>query len=103
MKYLPIVWLLGASLMFIELFNPFGWGQRLFWGRQPPYHWIQGDMSRNTEGSIDEHYIGANGVECAEVYRFASQNSMFTVLGFGFDGEYETQAQAEAKAQRECR
>jgi hypothetical protein len=86
----------SCSLFAIMEFNLGGWGQRIFFGQKPPYHWVQNNNA--TEG---ETYYGANGKDCANVYRF--QGTSYTVYGFGFNQDFQTRQQAEAKAEKECR
>ncbi|MGD0942407.1 MAG: hypothetical protein ABR905_22165 [Terracidiphilus sp.] len=91
------------SAAFIEVFNPLGYGQRIYYGQQPPYRWLVEDTSDQFTGSIKEVYIGANDRICATVYRFASLDVLYKVYGYGFSESYETQRQAEQEAERECR
>ncbi len=93
----------GLALLFVIEANPFGWGVRLFDGQRPPYHWEFAEMSKYSLGSVDLSYVGSNDAVCARVYRYALVRAEYTVFGFGFSGEYATEAEARRKAERECR
>lgn len=97
--------ILFASILAIGILisNPLGISQRIFFDQQPPYHWVQQDVSHNSPGSMRETYNGINGNTCATVYRYATFGNTFTVYGFGFNNDYQTQADAETAAEKECR
>lgn len=98
-----VVWSLVIASLVVEKFNPLGYGQRIFWGQRPPYRWIQDSPTLYPLGTINERYVGSNGAECASVYHIPGIRDGYTVFGSGFQGEYETQVQAEQVAEHECR
>lgn len=107
MKLVRVVFLGGWVVMICAILimnlNPFGWGQRLFFNQRPPYRWVQLDVARNSVGSMDEEYKGANDDTCARVSRFALFDSTYNVFGYGFNVDYATKEEAERKAEKECR
>lgn len=101
-KFMLVVIAVTISATVVLRTNPYGFGQRIFWGMLPPYHWVSGDTV--VTGSLHEEYVGTNGVTCATVYRYVSQNTTFTVYGFGFHrSDLATRKEAERIAMRECR
>lgn len=90
-----LTWIIALIVIFILTFNPFGISQRLFWGMQPPYHWVP------THNVIDErHLTGANGRICATLYEFEGQ---WKVYGFGFSDDSASMEDMQYKAERNCR
>lgn len=98
----PIILIMGTVAIFVELFNPYGLGLRVFWGMEPPYRWVQHDVSEDSPGSMDESYVGANGKTGATLYRYGKDED-FTVYGYGFSDKYVRREDAEHLAARECR
>jgi hypothetical protein len=96
--FMTVMLILIFSFFFIITFNPFGVSQRLIWGMQPPYHWV----SKPTfPDSLDEEYVGANGVSCANLYKYGT-SADYKVYGYGFSEAYVERKSAEELAEKEC-
>lgn len=101
MKAVPVLILLLAAFYCSLPFNPFGLEQRLLFGMRPPFRWVQ--VIVNSPEYLDETYVGSNDKVCAEVYRYASLATSYTVYGYGFRETYASREAAENRARKECR
>lgn len=110
---MTLVFLCGTALILTPL-NPFGLAQRLFFGMQPPYRWV--DVTGTGHGADwrQYQYVGANGRVCAFAYTAyldETDNTWYPprttpswqVFGYGFDADHVTEQEARAVAERECR
>jgi hypothetical protein len=98
----PLIWLVCLGVLFVEIFNPYGWAQRMFAGQTPPYRWIHKDMHNHTPGSLDWIYVGANGRECANIYRYGD-DVQYVLYGWGFSDKSVDFNALWREAERECR
>lgn len=101
---LSLVVLLMFSALLVQVWNPFGWGQRMFYGMHPPYHWVVQPLELKAirPNSMHEQLVDTHGNICANVYHYDYVMDDYKVYGYGFSEIYLTQEQAERKAMQEC-
>jgi len=102
---LVLFWLFYIFVVLTLGFNVGGYGQRIWWGMEPPYHWVIDNHSEI--GYIEAYYRDVNGKDCATLYAGAGvlegNSTEWFVYGYGFSKDKVSKERAVQIATDNCK